>query len=150
VTRVRMVAMGISVGETRAVPNGMAERKRVTVRLSELAFDALRRDIAAGEAAARMESALRCYLGDSDSAGPAWPYPGFLRGSETPGDVQVEVEVPTELWRGFEEEAIRQGVTVEQLAEHAVFYFAAELDAGRVTQRILDDLESSDDDDAAG
>ena len=35
----------------------------------------------------------------------------------------------------------RQEVTVEQLAEHAAFYFAAELDAGRVTERILDDLE---------
>ncbi len=48
----------------------------------------------------------------------------------------------SELWREFEEEAERQGVSVEQLAEHAAFYFAAELDAGRVTQRILDDLES--------
>ena len=118
--------------------DGSAKNRQV-VAVSALAFEALSND--GGEAAAplRMESALRCYIADRGSDQPAWPYPGFLRGSETQRDVRLELEVAAGLWASFEEEAVRQGVTVDQLAEHAAFYLAAELEAGRVTQRILDD-----------
>ena len=92
----------------------------------------------------RLESALRCYLGDRGTDRPAWPYPGFLRGSEPQRDVEMEFEVPADLWGEFSEEADKQEVTVEQLAEHAAFYFAAELDAGRVTERILADLDAGE------
>jgi hypothetical protein len=121
-----------------------AEGRQVTIALSELAIDALRGDPDVG-AASRMESALRFYLGDGEGGSPAWPYPGFLRGTETRADKKVELDLPAGLWDAFEEEAVRQSVTVEQLSEHAVFYFAAELDAGRVTQRILDQLDEGDD-----
>lgn len=115
----------------------------MTVVLSELAYTALRGDGEAADPSLRMENALFCYLGDSDSGRPAWSYPGFLRGSETREDVRIEVEVDASLWSRFEEEAVRQGVSVEQLAEHAAFYFEAEIDAGRVTQRILDELDTA-------
>jgi hypothetical protein len=120
------------------------EGSRIGVVLSELAFKALASAGADVDVPLRMESAVRCYLGDRDSGRPAWSYPAFLRGSEIQGDVRVDLEVPGDLWREFEQEAVRQGVTVEQLTEHAAFYFAAELDAGRVTQRILDDLATSE------
>lgn len=119
-----------------------ADKRQVTVGVSLLALEALAGDGANDSAPAKVESALRCYLGDSGMDRPAWPYPGFLRGSETRRDRQVAFEVEEGLWREFAEEAEKQGVTVEQLVEHAAFYFAAELDAGRVTQRILDDLRS--------
>jgi hypothetical protein len=120
-------------------------RRRVTIALSDLAFEALT-ESAGGVAtpAVRMTSALRCYLRDSETERPAWPYPGFLRGSETQKDVQMVLEVDEGLWRGFAEEADRQGVSIEQLTEHAAFYFAAEVNAGRLTQRILDDFESTE------
>ena len=124
------------------------QKSRVDVTLSELAFQALTSDGADVDVPLRLESAVRCYLGDRDSGRPAWSYPAFLRGSETRGEVRVQLEVPGGLWQDFEEEATRQGVTVEQLAEHAAFYFAAELDAGRVTQRILSDLEDGERGDA--
>lgn len=120
-----------------------AGKRHVNLSLSAFAFEALTREREDAAAPARMEGALRCYLGDRSVDRPAWPYPGFLRGSEPQRDVEVELEVAEDLWRDFTEEASRQDVSVEQLAEHAAFYFAAELDAGRVTQRILDDLESS-------
>ena len=118
------------------------QMRRVTVDLSRLAFEGLK---SGGDAPApvQMEAALRCYLGDRDASRPAWPYPGFLRESETPREVTVEIG-DAELWAELEREAERQGVSAEQLAEHAAFYFAAELDAGRVTQRILDDLASGE------
>lgn len=109
--------------------------------LSELAVEALAGQGAEATGGARLEGALRYYLSDKVTERAAWPYPGFLRGSETQKQVGVEAEVDPGLWREFGEEAAGQGVTVEQLAEHAAFYFAAEVDAGRVTRRILADLE---------
>lgn len=137
--------MGATVEGTGVTRDGSAEKDQVAVVLSDFAFEALTGDSADTAAPARMVSALRCYLGDRGTDRPAWPYPGFLRGSEPQQGTRVEIEVAEDLWHAFTGEAARQGVTVEQLAEHAAFYFAAELDAGRVTQRILDDLEASED-----
>lgn len=123
------------------MPREDAEKRQVTVVLSRLAFDGLVRG-ADTAAPAAMESALRCYLGDRETGRPAWPYPGFLRGTETEKDAPIELDLEAILWREFAEEAERQGVSVEQLAEHAAIYFAAEVDAGRVTQRIIDQLDS--------
>lgn len=119
------------------------EKRQVAVVLSRLALEGL---TGGGDvpAAVGMDGAIRCYLGDRDSERPAWPYPDFLRGSETEGAAAVEIELDASLWGEFEEEAERQGVSVEQLTEHAAFYFAAELDAGRLTQRILDDLDAGE------
>ena len=94
-----------------------AEKRRVTIALSDLAFEALAGGKGGVDASLRMENALLCYLGDRDSDRPAWGYPGFLRGSETRQEAEVELEVRASLWRDFEAEAVRQGVTVEQLAE---------------------------------
>ena len=124
--------------------NEGANKRQVTVVISALAFKALTGDGAAADPSLRMENALLCYLRDGDSEQPAWPYPAFLRGSETQEDVELALEVASSLWGDLEQEAVRQGVTVEQMAEHAAFYFAAELDAGRVTQRIVDSLESGE------
>lgn len=119
---------------------------QVSLGLSELAFEALVGEESDRPASTTMESALRCYLGDRGTDRPAWPYPGFLRGSEPQRDVELEFEVSADLWHDFSEEASRQEVTTEQLAEHAAFYFAAELDAGRVTQRILDEFATGESD----
>jgi hypothetical protein len=93
-------------------------------------------------AGSRLEGAVRLYLRDKGTGRPAWPYPDFLRGAEPAAEVEVEFSVDPALWRSFEAEAHEQDVSVEQLAEHVAFYFAAELDAGRMTQRVLDDLGS--------
>jgi hypothetical protein len=131
--------------DSKVARDDNARRQQVTVGMSQLAFEALMGEETdtAVQVTVRMESALRCYLGDKDTERPAWPYPGFLRGSETQGDIRVQAEVEEDLWRDFEEEASAQGVSIDQLAEHAAFYFAAELDAGRLTERILEDLEST-------
>lgn len=118
-----------------------AGTQRVTLALSQFAFEALPSSGIDAGAPARTEAALRRYLEDKDINRPAWPYPAFLRGSETQRDVSIELEVATDLWRVFGEEAAKQGVSVEQLAEHAAFYLAAEIEAGRGTPRILDELD---------
>ncbi|HET7417678.1 MAG TPA: hypothetical protein VFJ61_08655 [Solirubrobacterales bacterium] len=145
--------MSIIVEGAGVAVMGRAERRRdedaatrhVEVAISELAFEALMGKEAgsAAPAAVKFESALRCYLGDKDSDRAAWPYPGFLRGSETLDGVRLELDVAADLWRAFEVEAAAQGVSIEQLSEHAAFYFGAERDAGRLTERILNDLSDS-------
>jgi hypothetical protein len=131
-------------GATKVTRRGSVERVHVTVTLSQLAFEGLMGGEPDGGArrAIRMENALRCYLGDRGADRPAWPYPGFLRAAETQADEQVELDVEEQLWRDFEAEASAQEVSADQLAEHAAFYIAAEVDAGRITQRILEHLES--------
>jgi hypothetical protein len=71
--------------------------------------------------------------------------PGFLPDEEEAGErVTLELEIDSAVWTDFEREAERQGVSPQRLAEHAVLYFAADRDAGRITQRILDDLADED------
>jgi hypothetical protein len=124
------------------------QRRLVTVRLSQLAFEALitgEEQSDSARAPARTELAIRVYLGDRGSGQPAWPYPGFLRQSETREDVERELPVDPDLWLQFEAEAAEQSVSPQQLLEHAAFYFAAELDAGRIARRILDADEPAGD-----
>src|SRR4051794_23563399 len=112
------------------VSQGGAPRKRlVSVRLSQLAFEALAGEEPSGSprAPVRTESAVRIYLTDKGSERPAWPYPGFLKGSDTQEDVELELQINPDLWLQFEAEAERQDVSTQQLLEHAAFYFAAEL-----------------------
>ena len=118
-----------------------ARKQNVSLALSELAVEALAEKGPEATGAMRLEGALRYYLSDKGAERAAWPFPGFLRGSETQEQVRIEIDVDGGLWRELGEEAAGQGVTVEQLAEHAAFYFAAEVDAGRVTKRILADLD---------
>src|SRR4051794_29529065 len=101
--------MGLIVGGTGLAPDDAAEKGAVTIALSELAFDALTGGNSATDPSLRIESAVLCYLGDRDSDRPAWAYPGFLRGSETRGEVEAELEVRADLWRDFQAEATRQG-----------------------------------------
>lgn len=121
-------------------------KRSVTIKLSQPAFESLLGEgKASSERTSRaLESAARLYLRDRGTGRPAWPYPDFLRGSETQEDVALGLSIDDGFWRSFEEEAGEQDVSVQQLAEHAAFYLAAEIDAGRITQRILDDLESSE------
>jgi lactam utilization protein B len=82
---------------------------------------------------------IRFYLKEKGANGIGWSYPDLLREGRREEEVEVEIEIDDQLWRQMEEEAARQGVSVTQLLEHAALYYAAELDAGRLTERILDD-----------
>jgi hypothetical protein len=136
--------MSMTLGDITVVREGSVGKQRVNIELSRLAFEGLTSGGPEAAGPLRMEDALRCYVGDRGTDRPAWPYPGFLRSAERRGEVELELEVAEDLWRAFSEEAERQDVTVGQLAEHAAFYFAAEVDAGRVTERILEDLGPAD------
>lgn len=84
---------------------------------------------------------IRFYLGERGGNGVGWAYPELLREGRPEEEIEVELEIDDSLWRQMEDEAERQHVTVTQLLEHAALYYAAELDAGRLTERILDDFD---------
>ena len=85
--------------------------------------------------------AVRFYLSEKNTDAASWPYAPFLRERQPGKEVEIELEIDDSLWRALEDEAANQGVPVERLMEHAAFYYAAELDAGRVTKLILDPLD---------
>jgi hypothetical protein len=92
----------------------------------------------------RLELAIRYYLADRDGGRAGWPYPDFGRDGQEGGDAEVRVNVDGAVWAELSQEAERQGVSTDQLLQHAVLYFAADRDAGRVTQRIVDDLDGAE------
>jgi hypothetical protein len=85
--------------------------------------------------------ALRHYRAERDSGRPDWRCPDFLPAAEGEGDVELDIELDEMLWRWFEREASAQGVSLERLAKHAVLYFAADLDAGRLSPERLAELD---------
>ncbi len=128
-------------------PDDPPMKRSVTVWLSEFAFEALAGDEGKGSAhvAARLARAIRCYLHDRDPGKAGWPYPAFLRDRPVGEGVELKLSINDDLWRSLEDEAGRQDVSTQQMVEHAALYFAAEVNAGRITERILDDLDDDDD-----
>lgn len=116
--------------------------RSVSLEVGLLAFEALlgEDDPHAGSVPGRMSGAVRFYLDEREKGRPGWAYPEHMRGRKPGAEAKLELHVDGERWGDFEAEAERQGVSERQLAEHAAFYFAAELSAGRVTERILDGL----------
>jgi hypothetical protein len=112
--------------------------RSVSIRLGQFAREALAGEEGSGEPiASRVEAAVRCYLNDKGSDLPGWPYPHFLPVEEPKEGTELQLSVDEVLWRSLVEEAESQGVSAQQLVEHAVLYFAAEVNAGRATRRII-------------
>jgi hypothetical protein len=85
--------------------------------------------------------AIRYYLADRDSGRAGWPYPDFVLDGDSGEEKTVRIVVDGAVWGEFSQEAARQGISTDQLLRHAALYFAADLDSGRLTQRILEGLE---------
>ena len=82
--------------------------------------------------------AARYYLDDRDSGRLALRVPR-LEGVRDGPAMQLRVPLDEDMWRDLGAEATRQGVSVEALLEHAILYFLADLDSGRVEWRVLED-----------
>ena len=132
-----------------AYADRMANSTSITVRLSEFAVTALVGEERGREPVlAALERAVWLYLNDSDTDRPGWRYPLFLRDKVT-GVTAFQLDLEPSLRDALEDEAERQEVSLAQMATHAVLYYAAELNAGRVTERILDNTSEDDEGDAS-
>jgi hypothetical protein len=86
-------------------------------------------------AGAVLRTASLYYLADRDSGRPAWQVPDFLRSSPEAG-TELEVDVDDETWAVLHGEAREQGIDPQRLAEHALLYYLADLDEGKLAERI--------------
>jgi len=120
----------------------MMEKRSLSVILSKFSAEALARGKASESEHldARLVRAARFYLHEGAAARSGWSVPSALR-AEEPQGVEVALEADGALLEAFEAEAGRQGVSLSRLASQAALVYAAELDAGRITQRVLDDLD---------
>jgi hypothetical protein len=82
--------------------------------------------------------AVQYYLADRDSGRMALRVPQLSRKTGRKPVLTLTLDLDPSTWLELEEEAERQQVTVERLLEHAIVYFLADLDAGRVERRMLE------------
>lgn len=117
---------------------------KVRVKLGAFAAETLARKLGNGgpSAPGDFERVIQFYLAEKSREVPGWAYPDFLRERRPSDEVELDLSVEDSLWGSLEAEARDQDVTVDRLLEHAMLYYAAEMDAGRATARIIEDLES--------
>jgi hypothetical protein len=117
--------------------------RTVKLHLDEFGQQSLDRLIARGDGTP--DSALRTaalyYLGDRDAQRAAWRAPRFR--SRSAPDPGLRVAFDDETWTAIEEEARRQGVEPADLAVHALLYFLADLDSGRLAGLLEDLMDES-------
>jgi hypothetical protein len=94
-----------------------------------------------GSASRLLRMAAHYYLADSDDERLGWRVPSLAReeGADRRG-VAVQVQLDDATWTALAREARRQRVAVATLATHAVLYFIADVDSGRLAQRMGETL----------
>ena len=91
---------------------------------------------------AAVRTASLYYLADREEGRPAWP---VVRCATDPaGSSGVTVRLDDETWRALQDEAERQDVSAADLIRHAVLYFLADVDSGRVAARLERALSDGD------
>jgi hypothetical protein len=117
--------------------------RNVKLHLDEFGQQSLDRFIARGDGspAGALRTAALYYLADREAERPTWRAPRF-RSRSVPRP-RLSVAFDDETWTALEEEARRQGVEPEGLAVHALLYFLADLDSGRIAGLLANDLDDS-------
>jgi predicted DNA-binding ribbon-helix-helix protein len=115
--------------------------KEVTLHLDEFGQQAFDRLTAhrKGSSDAALRTACLYYLADRDSRRAAWRAPRFAPRTPLGSTLHLTLDDPT--WDALSGEARHQAVTVEQLALHAVVYYLADLDSGRLAGLLEEALE---------
>lgn len=118
--------------------------RNVKLQLDEFGQQSLDRFVArgAGTPAGALRTAALYYLGDREAQRKAWRAPRFR--SRRAHHAGLKVAFDDETWTALEEEARRQGVEPEELAVHALLYFLADLDSGRLADLVSEALSEDD------
>jgi hypothetical protein len=85
-----------------------------------------------------VHAAMVYYFADRDSGRPGWRVPRFAAAPQNGNGVELELQ--NDEWDTLAEEARRQDADEERLLEHLTLYYLADLEAGRITARILRSL----------
>jgi hypothetical protein len=85
-----------------------------------------------------VQHAALYYARDLSSGRPASRSPRFRREARAgKGRLEVQLELGEPTWQVLDREAERQAISAEALIEHACLYYLADLDSGRIAERIL-------------
>jgi hypothetical protein len=116
--------------------------KDVTLHLDEFGRRTLTRFARGRRAteAALVRTASLYYLSERDAGRPSWRVPGFGTREAAP---TLRVELDETTWGALDIEAARQGVTPDTLALHAVLFFLADLDSGRIGDRLEESFDDA-------
>jgi hypothetical protein len=117
--------------------------RNVTLHLDEFGQQLLDRLTQGGEGTPDgvFRTAALYYLADRKSGRSAWRARRFRAGpSPSPG---IRVEFDDDTWDALSEEAGRQRVSTEVLAVHALLYFLADLDSGRLADLLEERLRDT-------
>ena len=111
--------------------------RNVTLYLDEFLQEALEEYTKEGEGSPSsvLPTAAHYWLADRHAGRPSWRVPSFPRDRRL-AEQTVCVGLDDDTWRALEEEAHRQDVDADALAQHALVYFLADLDSGRVAERL--------------
>jgi hypothetical protein len=115
--------------------------RSLTLEMDEFGFEAFTElaERQGGSASRVVTMAAQYYLADSDDERPAWRVPSFAHKVEPERRrAGVRIELDDATWDALVQEAGRQEVDICVLAAHAVLYFIADVDSGRVAQRMGD------------
>jgi hypothetical protein len=98
----------------------------------------------AGSQSAAVRTASLYYLADCRGERSTWQVPRFAKSRrdhpDRPGGHGLVVDLDEDTWQAVTVEAERQNVSPETLVTHAVVYFLADLDSGRLGDRLDDAL----------
>jgi hypothetical protein len=111
--------------------------RRLTLRLGPFEREALDRygNSQRVTAVQVIRTAVLYYLRERDSDRLEWRMPELAR-AQPGGATAVEVEVEEETWRSLVEEAAAQSTDSETLARHALLFFLADVDSGRIARKL--------------
>jgi hypothetical protein len=118
----------------------LSSNRAVTLAFDEFARASLEEQ--AGSDGLRTDDLVRMavtyYLGDLSAGRFVRRVPRFAAHAAPVRRLEVRVELPAGDWKALDGEAIRQAVPVARLIEHAVIYYLADLESGRVAARIVE------------
>lgn len=118
--------------------------RNVTLHLDAFGQESLDRLMHEGDGspASTFRTAALYYLADRDSERPAWRAPRFQ--SKQPAGEGLRVVFDDDTWDALGDEARRQNVETPELAVHALLYFLADLDSGRLGEILETALEDQE------
>ena len=93
-----------------------------------------------GSPSKAVRAASLYYLRDRGSERAAWRVPNLPPPPADDGEQALFVELDDETWSALRREAEDQGVAPDLLALHALLYFVADVDSGRLGERLDDAL----------
>jgi hypothetical protein len=117
----------------------IAVKQEITIRFGQFAWPALEERAAKQEIQLEelIALALSYYESELDSGRAATTVPRFRRAPEPRETRTLEIEIDERCMQRIHQEARRRRVPWERVCEHAALLLLADLDAGRVAERVV-------------